>query len=155
MSQEITLLTKKWEKTLNCKNLFLQLKVSDANNYKTQSIDPNSFEMQSLSCCYNIQAEIRKDDSQFGLPIDPIHKFGKKFNVILDMPSQKLLFCWLTQFWESMYRKNSNEALKLAINHACTLDIKELKGPNHNMNTFKYLSEFCVCVTLNTLARSN
>jgi hypothetical protein len=39
-------------------------------------------------------------------------------------------------------RKNSNETLKLAINLASTLDIKELKGPNHNMNTFKSLSNF-------------
>ena len=36
-------------------NLFLQLKVSDENNSKTESIDLSSFKMQFLSSCYNTQ----------------------------------------------------------------------------------------------------
>ena len=51
-------------------------------------------------------------------------------------------------------RRNLNEPLKLAINHAYTFNISKLKGPIYNTNTFKLWYEFCICVTLNTLARS-
>ena len=85
-------------KTLvNTMNLLLQLKVSDENNFKTQSIDLSSFEMQFLSCCYNIQAKIRKADSQFGCATDQC-TVSQKINVLLDMPSPKyivLLIGWI------------------------------------------------------------
>ena len=44
-------------------NYLLQLKVSDENNSKIEPIDPSSFKIQFLCCCYCTQAEIGKDDS--------------------------------------------------------------------------------------------
>ena len=41
----------------NPMNLILQLKASDENNSKIESIGLSSLEMQFLSCCYSTQAE--------------------------------------------------------------------------------------------------
>ena len=72
-------------------NLFLQLKVSDENGFETESIDQSSLEMQFLSQCCSVQAEIWKDDSQLGCTPDPD-------NTLPNLASQNLLFCLLNQF---------------------------------------------------------
>ena len=58
-------------------NLFLQLKVSDKNSFKIQSIDLSSFEMRFLSRCYITQAQVWKVDSQFGCAFDQIYNQTK------------------------------------------------------------------------------
>jgi hypothetical protein len=58
-------------------SLFLQLKVSDENNSKLESIDLSSFEIQFDPCCYNSQAGIWKDDSQLGYAYDPSYGLAK------------------------------------------------------------------------------
>ena len=44
-------------------SLFLQLKVSDEKNSKTESIDLSSFKLQFLLCCYSTQAKILNFDT--------------------------------------------------------------------------------------------
>ena len=70
-------------------NLFLQLKVSDENNFKIESIDISSFKMQFLS---RVAIKLK-----FGRMLDSlvVHmtQFDKKIDTILNMASRNLLFC--------------------------------------------------------------
>ena len=58
-------------------NLFLQLKASDENNSKIESINLSSFKVQFFSHCYDTQAGIGKDDSQLSCACDPISGWQK------------------------------------------------------------------------------
>lgn len=54
-----------------------------------------------------------------------------------------------------IYPRNSIEPFKLAINLSSILNIKEMKGPIDNTNTYKKWYEFYMFVALNIFARSN
>lgn len=57
--------------------LFLQLKVSDEDNHKIESINLNSIKMQFLYRWYNTHAEILRDDIQLGYTSNPIYGLAK------------------------------------------------------------------------------
>ena len=54
-----------------------KLKVNDENSSKTESINLSSFKMQHLSCDYNVQAEIRKDNSHLHNACHPTYDLTK------------------------------------------------------------------------------
>ena len=67
MSKDTTLLSKSERKNPRQDvNLFLQLKVSNDNSSKIESINLSSFEMQFLSRCYNVIVEIWVDNNHLG-----------------------------------------------------------------------------------------